>query len=424
MRTFGIVWSGQVVSMLGTSMTRFALAIWLWEQTGEATALVLVGIFSSIPSLFVSPVAGALVDRWNRQRVMIVADLIAGMGTTAIFILFAAGGLAPWHLYVVAFVAGLVGTFQYLAYSAALTLMIPPKHYTRAQGLIGLGRYASSVGAPFLGGLLLSAAGLEAVLVVDVLSFLFGVGTLLLVRIPQPEVSADHVPQTLWRDSIMGFGYIARRPGLLGLMLIILVFVTTESLAYPLITPMILARSGDEVILGTVLAVQGIGGVLGGIIMTAWGGMKKRVYGVFIGLILTGLLGDALMGAGRSLPVWLVAAVSLEIFIPLLFGSYVAIWQTQVEPGMQGRVFAARDLIVTLGEPAAMLIAGVASDRVLEPAMMPGGALADSFGWLVGTGPGAGMGLLMVLGGLLAATAGVIGWLARPVREVEGTPQP
>lgn len=419
MRTFLIVWAGQVLSMLGSAMTRFALGIWLWDQTGEATALVLVGIFSSTPALLVSPIAGALVDRWNRRRVMMAADLISGLTTVVIILLHASGTLAAWHLYAVAAVGGLVGRFQELSYEAAMTMMLPKHQYARAQGLIALGGYASIVGAPLLGGLLVNQWGLNAVFLVDVVTFLFAVATLMFVHIPQPAVSDDYVPQALWRDSLLGFGYIRRRSGLFGLMLIMLIFLTTENLSYPLITPMILARTGDEVLLGTILAVQGIGGVLGGLLMTVWGGPKRRIHGVLIGLILTGVFGDALMGMGRSLPVWLVAAVALEIFIPILFGSYVPIWQSKVAPEMQGRVFAARDLMSSVGRPLAMLTAGLSADKLLEPAMMPNGALAESFGWLVGTGPGAGMGLIMVIGGLLAALAGVLGYLARPVREVE-----
>jgi MFS transporter, DHA3 family, macrolide efflux protein len=419
MRTFIIVWIGQLVSIIGTRISRFALAIWVWQQTGEATALVLVGVFSGIASTLGSLAAGPLVDRWSRQRVMIVSDLIAGACTLVVLLLYTGGQLQVWHLYVVSAVVGFVGSFQSLAYSASLVMMMPKEQYARANAMISLSQYASLIAAPFLGGLLLTLVGLVGVLLVDIVTFLFGVTAMLAVRIPQPEREASEKPQSLWRDSLSGFQYVFLRPGLLGLLLITFTFTLMESLGYPLIMPMILARTGSEVTLGTILAVQGLGGVIGGTVLTLWGGPKRRIHGVLIGLALTGLLGDLLMGMGQTLPVWVVAAFCLECFIPLAFSSYFAIWQTKVEPAMQGRVFAARDILSTLGEPLAMIFGGLLTDKVLEPAMQPGGALVPVFGGLVGTGPGAGMALLLVLAGVFTTLAGLGGYLLRPVREVE-----
>jgi predicted MFS family arabinose efflux permease len=204
-----------------------------------------------------------------------------------------------------------------------------------------------------------------------------------------------------------------------GLLAVVFIFTLTESLAYPLIQPMILARTGDEITLGTVLAMQGVGGVLGAVLLSIWGGPKRRIHAILVGVILTGLLGDALMGLGTTLTVWIVAAIFLEVFIPVLFGAYHSIWQAKVAPGMQGRVFAARNLMATLGEPAAMLFGGVIVDNGLEPAMKAGGSLSGVFGGLLGTGPGAGMALLMVIGGLLSISAGLLGYIVYSIRHVE-----
>jgi MFS transporter, DHA3 family, macrolide efflux protein len=420
MRMFAIVWFGQLVSMLGTGMTRFAMMIWVWERTGEATPLVLVGVFASVPALLASLVAGPLVDRWNRKRVMMVSDAIAGVCSLAILLLYASDGLQVWHLYVTAAIMGCVGTFQGLAFSAGLTLLIPKTQYTRARGMMSLAEYASSIGAPLFGGLLVSVVGIGGVLVIDMLTFLVAIGTLFIVHIPQPPPVEAEAEIPLWRDSWSGFQYIFQRPGLLGLLIVVFTFALTEALSYPLIRPMILARTaGDEVTLGTVLAVGGVGGVIGGLVLSIWGGPKRRIHGVLIGAILTGLLGDTLMGLGRSLPVWVVAALFLEIFIPLVVGSYHAIWAAKIPPGMQGRVFAARDLLGTFGEPIAMLFGGVMVDQVFEPSMRTGGALSPIFGSLLGTGPGAGMALLMVIGGLLSVVAGLLGYAFYRVRQVE-----
>jgi MFS family permease len=418
MTAFTIVWLGQLVSMLGTNMSRFALVIWVWGQTGEATSLVLIGIFSTIPSLALHLVAGTLVDRWDRRRVMMVADTAAGLSTLAILLLYSANGLELWHLYAASAVAGAAGTFQHLAYSTAITTLIPKAHYARATGMVSLAQYASLIGAPMLAGILLGIIGISGVLLIDVVTFVVAVGALLAVYIPPPEASPSE--SSLLRNSLFGFRYIAARPGLLGLTLIALAFSMAEALGYPLIAPMILARTGnDEIMLGTVQGMLGVGGVLGGVLISGWGGPKRRIHAFLIGLMLTGLLGDALMGLGRSLPMWLVAAFFLEVFIPTILGTHQSIWQSKVPPDMQGRVFAARGLISSVAEPISMGLAGVLADRVLEPAMLPGGALAGTFGGLVGTGAGAGMALLLVFCGLACAVVSIAGYAFGAVREVE-----
>lgn len=420
LRAFGLIWLGQVISLVGTRMSFFAILIWVWDQTGSATAMISINVVASIPALVFRFVAGSLVDRWNRKRVMQVADLVAGAASLAVFLLFTSAQLEMWHLYLTAAVAGVAGTFQGLAYSASLSLMIPKAHYARARGLITLGDYAAQVGAPLLGGLLVVVIGISGVLLLDLLTLLVAMVLLALVAIPQPETMQVTQRPTLLRDALLGYQFILKRRGLLGLLLISLAFAFAESLAFPLIAPMILARTGgDEFTLGTVMSVQGASGIVGSLLLVAWGGPKRRIHGVLMGVILTGLLGDTLMGFGQSLPVWLVAALGLELFIPMMMGSYHALWQSKVEPAMQGRVFAARDVVASFGEPFAKLGSGLMADTVFGPAMMPGGSLAPVLGELIGTGPGAGIGLVIILGGLLTTVAGLAGYLLRDVRNLE-----
>lgn len=420
--SFGVMWFGQTISLIGTSMSHFAMMIWVWNKTGQATSTVLTGVAGVIPSLIVGLVAGVLIDRWDRKRVMIVSDLAAGFSTIIIFLLYTTGQLEVWHLYVTSAIAGAAGTFQYLAYSASVTLMLPKDQYARASGLLSLSSYGSKIGAPLIAGILIGVIGISGLLLIDVVTFLFAVGTMLLIRIPNPTVTAEAKASrgTFLQEAAFGFQYILKRPGLLGILLIIFAFSTAESLGYPLIAPMILARTGsNEVILGTVQSVLGIGGVVGALLLTAWGGPRRKVYGVLVGVALTGLFGDALMGIGQTLAVWVIAAFFLEVFIPLFYGSYQAIWQVKIAPEIQGRVFAARNLMVDISQPISMILAGVLSDRVFEPALMPGGSLVPVLGGVVGTGPGAGMGLLLVIAGLLSTAAGLAGFAFAAVRDVE-----
>jgi len=419
--SFGTLWFGQTISLIGSSMSSFALAIWAWNATGQATAMVLAGISGLIPSMIVGLVAGVLIDRWDRKQVMMVSDLAAGFSSLMILLLYTSGQLQIGHLYLASAIAGAAGTFQYLAYSASVTLMLPKEQYARASGLQSLSQYGSKIGAPIIAGILIAVIGIGGILLIDIFTFMFAVGTLFFIRVPNPtrtpKTEAKRV--TFLQEAVVGFRYIFGRPGLLGLLLIILAFSTAESLGYPLIVPMILARTGNnQIILGTVQSVLGVGGVIGAVLLTIWGGPRRKVYGVLVGVALTGLL-DALMGIGQSLPVWLTAAIFLEVFVPVFYGSYQAIWQAKIEPEIQGRVFAARDLMVNIAQPLSMLFTGLLSDKVLEPALMPKGSLAPILGGLVGTGPGAGMGLLLVIAGFLSAIAGIAGFAFTSVREVE-----
>jgi MFS family permease len=421
MRVFFIVWFGQLISTVGTRMSNFALMVWAWELTHEATPLTLIGVFSTLPAIPLGMFAGALVDRWDRKRVMVWGDLIAGLSTVAVLLLYVGGELQIWHLYVVAVIAGIAGTFQSLAYSTSITAMIPKTQYARASGMISLSEYTSVIAAPLFAGVLVGIIGLGGILLIDVVTFLFAVITLLFVHIPRPIATTDTgTDSSFWKNAFFGFRYIAQRPSFIGLLMVFAAFILTESLGYPLVAPMILARTGDNAaILGNVQAIMGLGGVIGGIILVAWGGPKRRVHGLFLGLLLTGLLGDSLMGLGQTLPMWLIAGFCLEVFIPVMIGSDQSIWRAKVPPDIQGRVFAARDLIFNIVEPLGVVAGGLLVDRLLEPAMMPDGSLAPVFGGLVGTGPGSGMGLLIFICGILSGLAGVSGYLFRSARGVE-----
>jgi MFS transporter, DHA3 family, macrolide efflux protein len=432
-RGFTLFWLGQMVSLLGTSMTRFALTIWVWQETGEATALALVAFFSFAPAVLFSPIAGALVDRWNRKWVMVLSDAGAGFATIAIVALYATGRLEVWHLYIAGAFAAIFESFQFPAFSSAISGMLPKQQYARANGMLSLADSASAIAAPVLAGLLLGLIGIGGVLLIDVVTFLFAISTLVFVLIPQPARSAagSEGAGSLWKESIYGFLDIVRRPSLLALQCFFLGSNLTGSFAIVLTAPMVLARSGgDELALASVQSAMGIGGIAGGLILSTWGGPKRKVYGVLGGFIWMGLFGQLLMGAGQSVPVWVIAGFAGFAALPILNGSNQAIWQAKVAPDVQGRVFAARRMIAQIAGPLGMLAAGPAADRIFEPAMQSGGALAPIFGWLVGTGAGAGMALILVFAGLLGVTIGLIGYLIPIVRNVEqlmpdhDTPQP
>ena len=421
MRAFMIVWAGQVVSLLGSAMTQFALTIWAYELTGSATVLALVAFFGFAPMLVFGPVAGALVDRWNRKLVMMLSDLASGISTVGIFLLYLSGNLEIWHVCVAAVVSGVFNAFQWPAYSAAISTMLPKEQFGRANGLLSLADSVSGVLAPIFALGVLGVVGFTGVLLFDIITFVIAVGTLLIIHVPQPEatVSGAESRGSLLSETAYGFRYIFRRPSLLGLQVAFLFINFSTSLAFTILAPMLLSRTGsDESVLATVQSFGALGGVAGGLILSAWGGPQRRINGVLIGMIGMSLM-QTVLGAGQQEIVWIAGMFGFAVIIPILNGTSQAMWQAKVAPDVQGRVFGARRMMGQFTKPLAMLIAGPLADHVFEPAMQAGGSLAPLFGGLVGVGPGAGMGLMFVIFGLCGVLVGLSGFAVPVIRNAE-----
>ena len=420
---FTVVWVGQIISLLGTSMTGFAMTIWAYEKTNSATALALVGFFFVAPMLIASPFAGALVDRSNRKMMMMVSDIASGIASFIILILYTSGHLQIWHLYITSAFQGVFQSFQWPAYSAAISTMIPKKHYGRANGMLSLADTASNIFAPILAGSLLGIIGVPGILMIDLATFIFAIGALVMVHIPQPRITEEgrQAQGSIFKEAVFGFRYILTRRSLLSLQLVFLTGNFFIGVPLAVQAAMVLANTGsNEKALALVNSAGAIGGVIGGLAMSAWGGPKKRVHGVLMGWFVGSLSGGVLMGLGRGIPVWAVASFLGMFFVPIINGSNQAIWQAKVPPDLQGKVFSIRRLIAWFVSPLAMLVAGPLADKILEPAMRnPQSLLASSLGWLVGTGAGRGMALLFIIGGGLAALVGIGGYAFRLLREVD-----
>ncbi len=418
-----VIWVGQLVSLIGTAMTRFALMIWAYDQTGEATTLAMIGFFSFILYVALSPVAGVVADRFDRRKVMLLTDMGAGIMTLLVLLLYSTGELEIWHIYVLEALTGAFEAFQLPAKSAVISVLVPKQHYARANGLRALSLSAPNVLAPFLAGLLLQASGLEAVIFVDLATFTFAWLTLMLIRIPRPPQSAEgqQAQGSMWHEIKFGFRYIRQRPGLLGLLVIFTGIVLFATLTYYGVMPaMILARTGgDELALAMVRGALGIAGVVGGLVVSTVGLPRKRIHAALGFTAVSFLLGDFLFAVGQTLALWVFAAFVAEFFVPFITSGERSIWQVKVPPDVQGRVFSVQQTLRNAATPLGYLLAGPLADRVFEPAMQPGGALVETFGGLVGTGPGAGMALMFLCTALLGMAVSAVGYLIPAVREVE-----
>ncbi len=420
---FTTVWLGQLISVLASNMSNFALTIWAFEKTGSATVLGLVSTSFLVPFLLVSPIAGALVDRYNRKLMMMVSDFGAVLATGAILILNATDQLQIWHLYITAITYGLSATFQWPAYMAAITTMVPKEQYDRANGMMMLVDSGPAVFAPMLAGALLPLIGLTGILILDVVTFFIAIAALLIVHIPKPELTEEgqEGKGSLLSEAAYGFKYIFARRSLLSLLIVIMFLNLVHGFGgWSLLAPMILLRSdNNSATLGAVQSAFAIGGVVGGLIVSAWGGFKKRIRGMLIGWAIFAVFGLFLFGLGRSLYFWIPFAIIASMSFPLSQSASNAIWQSKVAPDVQGRVFSARRLIAWLVDPIMPVVGGALADNITEPAMNASTALGHTFGWMVGNSPGSGIALQFVFAGLAYVGIILIAWFIPAIRNVE-----
>lgn len=417
---FTVIWSGQLLSTLGTRMTNFALSIFIWQQTGEVSDLALMTFCAFLSTVVVSPLAGALIDRWNRRLIIVLSDAGSAVTTVAILVLFATGSVDVWHLYLVNIATGAFLAFQVPAYASTISLMMEKASYPRANAMMSLAQSVPGIFAPSAAVALLAVTDIELILVLDSLTYVVAVATVFLAAIPDNPGSGGEKKQGMWRDALFGFRYVFARPGLVGLQGVTFSIILLGVMGWVLVVPMVMARTGDdETMVGVVQSVGAVGGVLGGVLVSVLRPTTQKMLRLLMAIAAFSVLGRILLGLGDSVVVWSIAWACAWGCIPIVMSYAGAIWQEKVEPAVQGRVFATRNLIETLATPIALGTAGPLADHVFEPAMRPGGVLAGPFGGLVGTEAGSGMALLLVLTGLLGIAVAAAGYLIPLVRHVE-----
>jgi len=421
-RGFLTIWAGQFASLFGSGMTSFALTIWIYQQTQSPMSLTLSAFFATFPMLVFGPISGALADRFPRKLLLIASDFMAGLATLALLGVYQSGYLEVWHIYIAVTIAGIADSIQVPALMGSVTLMVPQKHYSRASGLQELAGTASSIFAPVAAASLLALTDLREILWIDLGTFGLAILTLGIAHIPQPaETEIGKAAQgSLFQDMLYGFKFVLARPSLRGLQAIWMsanLFATTGNV---LIAALVLARTGgDQLVLSGVEAILSAGAVVGGVVISAWGGPRHKVRGALIAMALCGLFGRMLFGLGRSFVTWIPGAFFVFFFIPILNGCLAPVWLSKVAPDVQGRVMSARITLSRAMIPVGTLIAGPLAEQIFEPAMMPGGLLVPVFGKLVGTGPGAGMALLFMLTGILILALAPLGFSIPAILEAE-----
>lgn len=380
LRPFFILWSGQALSLVGSSIVQFALIWWLTQETGSATILATASLVGFIPQIVLGPFVGVLVDRWSRRWTMFVADSAIALATILLAYLFWIEAIQIWHVLALLFVRSLGSAFHIPAMQASTSLMVPKEHLTRIQGINQvLEGSLNIVGAP-LGALFLALLPMQGVLAIDVVTALFAVTPLLFIRVPQPVVPANeaiaNTKPSFWKEMRLGLAYVWSWPGILIMMLLAMMvnFVLTPAIVLlPLLVTQHFAGGAWE--LSILESTFGIGIIAGGILLSAWGGFKKRVFTTMLGLIGLGI-GFTLIGLAPANLYWLavVGAFLTGGMIALTNGPVRAIFQAAIAPEMQGRVLTLLGSMASAMTPLALVLSGPLVDLVgIRPWFIVGG---------------------------------------------------
>ena len=420
LRTFIIIWLGQLASMIGSGLIRFALSVWIFDQTGQATPFAMTALFGTLPRILLSPIAGAFSDRWNRKVIMLVSDSLSGLLTLATAFLLLTGNMEIWMVYAISFFGSIFASFQEPAYSASIVMLVPKHQLTRANSMIQMGQALETILTPILAGALFATIGMKGIIWIDVVTYLIAMTTLIVVAIPQPiKEEKEKGKLSMGKDIVFGWRYLTERHGLLGLLIYFAGVNFFLNLCAVMIGPLVLSF-GTVPDLGVAQSVMGLGMLGGSLLLSLWGGPKRKKVNAVIGFIVLASLGFIVAGFQPMMGYVSVGVFILMFFIPFASGPSSAIFAAKVAPEVQGRVYATRSMLSQSMMPLAFVLSGLLADHVFNPLLVEGGALADTFvGTVFEVGPGRGIGLMMVCSGMLLLIISGIAYANPRIRNIE-----
>jgi MFS family permease len=421
LRTFIIIWLGQLTSMMGSGLIGFALGVWIFQKTGQATPFALTALFGTLPRILLSPIAGAISDRWNRKKIMLISDSLSGVVELTAAILLFTGNMEIWMIYLVSFMVAIFGSFQQPAYSASIVMLVPKAQLTRANSMVQMGQAIETILTPVLAGVFFVTIGMGGIIAINAVTYVIAILVLLMVQIPQPEFKSEPGTQkfSVLKDVAFGWRYLAERRGLLGLLMYFASVNFFLNLSAVMLGPLVLSF-GTPTSMGAAQTVMGAGMLAGSIVMSIWGGFKKNKIQSVIMFIFLASMGFMVAGFQPSLLFVSVGIFILTFFIPFASGPSSAVFAEKVAPDVQGRVFATRSMISHSMMPLAFILSGVLADKVFNPLMVEGGALSETLiGRLIGVGPGRGIGLMVIFSGLLLMLISGIAFANPRIRNIE-----
>jgi len=363
---FFTIWTGQQFSLVGSRVAQFALVWWLTKLTGSATVLATATMVALIPEIFLGPIAGAYVDRWNRRIVMIVADGLIALASLWLAYLFWMDAMQIWHVYVIMLVRSVGGSFHWPAMQASTSLMVPDEHLTRVAGLNQTMNGVLNILGPPLGALLMEMLPLYGVMLVDVGTAILAIGPLFFVHVPQPARADEGAAQkpSVWADMREGLRYLWGWPGLVALIGSAMVLKIALTPAFSLLPLLVTGHfDGGAAQLSLLESVAGVGIVVGGLTLSMWGGFRRKIYTTMMGMIVLGV-GFVALGLTPGGLFWMALAsiFVVGLMIPLIDGPIMAILQGTVAPEMQGRVFTLMGSLLWITSPFSLAVAGPVTD--------------------------------------------------------------
>jgi MFS family permease len=422
MRTFLLVWLGQVISLWGSKLTEFALGVWVYQQTGSITQFSFTLLFIYLPNVLISPFAGVLVDRWNRRWAMAIGDFIAGCTTLVVMFLLAFGQLEVWHIYLAVAVMSIFEAFKLPAYTAAIAQLVPRQQQSRANGMVQISKAAAKIIAPIAAGILIKLIDLKGVLLVDCTSYILAIATLSMVRFPNLKIAKVKRLKLarFWYEINSASYYIAKRPGLFWLLLFIGTTNFTMGVLEVVFWPFVLNMSSTSE-LGRVLSLGGCGMLIGSLLMSVWGGPKHHIYGILALVPLQGLF--IILGGLKASVIFSAVAIFGYLFAqPIIVSCNQSIWQSKVPIDLQGRVFALQQMLERSLAICAYLITGPLIDYALEPLLANHGfhkLIDNSIGQFFQLETGQEIALLMILVGIINIVAALVAYREPRLRYVE-----
>lgn len=395
MRSFLVLTITQGFSTLGSGMTSYALIIWSYQQEGSALGTALLSVCSYAPYVLMSILAGALTDRWNKKRTLLVCDSLAALSTIAVLVLLKCNALEVWHLYVLNAFNGLMNTVQSPASDVTVTLLTPKEHYQQASAVQSFLGSVNSLLTPALATAVLTLAGLDAVIAVDLATFAVAFLSLLGMKIPQPPERMDEA-QSVLSEAKAGLMWLRKNQGILHLIFFLAAINLTASMYNAALPALLLPKENGESMLGVINTVTGVAMLLGSLVATLWPKPQSHVRVICNTLTISMCTENLFLALGKSLPVWCVGTTLGWSVIPLMNASMSVVMRSAIPVDMQGRVWAARNTLQFFTIPVGYLLGGALVDGLFEP-LMAGQASNSLMTKLFGMGKGSGAAALFLV---------------------------
>ncbi len=402
LREFYILWSTQSLSQLGSAITAFALTLWLYEKTGSALSTATLRICTYAPYVIMSIFAGALSDKFDKKKTMLICDLMAALTTIMVFVLYKGDMLCVWHLYLINAVSGLMNTVQQPASEVAYTMVIPKEHYQKTSGLQSLSRSLITIGNPLIAAAIYGLAGLDAAIAVDLLTFAIAFLALaLFIRIPEiPKKNEDE--ENVIKLAREGLVFLKENP----MILYVILFMSGVNLiasAFDAVLPALIIPNprGGNSVLGIVTSCSGIAMIAGSLIATVMPKPKDRVRVIYLSMLFSLATENYLLAFSRIPLLWCLGQILGWIFVPVMSANQNVIMRNSIPARLQGRVYACRNTLQFFTIPIGLLLGGFMVDEVCEPVMKDSGSIMQM---LFGSGKGSGAALMMFILGV-AGTA-------------------